>query len=232
MRIPPLLRPIEYNFSRLSAHHRVKALLEVRVVEAVRNDRCQIESALHHVRHLVPVVHFAAIDALQRQAVCNDLVHVHADGAVAETKQRDLAAAAHDGDQLVERRGVAGHFKPYIEAFGQPLRAHDCVQILVRGVDGGIDAHFAGKGKPVFVDISNDDAARARVFADAARNDADGACAGDEHVLADEREHKRGMRGVAEGVEEGDNVLILQQKQKKRQNLQGNIFWIRRAACL
>ena len=173
----------------------------------MRDHGRQIESALHHVRHLVPVVHLAAIDALQRQAVCNDLVHVHADGAVAEAQQRNFAAAAHDRDHLVERRGVAGHFKTHVEAFGQPLRAHDCVQILVRGVDGGIDAHFAGKGKPVFVDISNDDAARARVFADAARNDADGACARDEHVLADEREHKRGMRGVAEGVEEGDNVL-------------------------
>jgi len=202
-----LLRPIKNHLAGPAAHHCVKALLEVCVVEAVRNDRRQIESALHHVRHLVPVVHLAAIDALQRQAVCNDLVHVHADGAVAETKQRDLAAAAHDGDQLVERRGVSGHFKTYVKALGQALLVHDLAQILLCGVDGGVDTHLSGKVEPVFVDIGDDDAACARVFADAARDNADGARAGDEHVLADEREHERGMRGVAEGVKEGDNVL-------------------------
>ena len=107
----------------------------------------------------------------------------------------------------MERRGVSGHFKTYVKALGQALLVHDLAQILLRGVDGGIDAHFAGKGKPVFVDVGDHDAACARVFADAARDNADGARAGDEHVLADEREHEGGMRGVAEGVKEGDDVL-------------------------
>ena len=107
----------------------------------------------------------------------------------------------------MEGRGVAGHFKAYVKALGQTLRVHDLVQILLCGVDGGVNAHFAGEGKPVFVHVGNDDAARTRVFADAASDNADGARAGNEHVLADEREHERGMRGVAEGVKEGDDVL-------------------------
>ena len=69
----------------------------------------------------------------------------------------------------------------------RPCCVHDLVQILVRGVDGGVDAHFAGQVKPVVVHVGDDDAARARVFADAAGDNADGARAGDEHVLADER---------------------------------------------
>ena len=107
----------------------------------------------------------------------------------------------------MERRGVSGHFKTYVKALGQALLVHDLAQILLCGVDGSVNAHFAGEGKPVFVHVSDDDAARARVFADAAGDNADGARTGDEHVLADEREHERGMRGVAEGVKEGDDVL-------------------------
>ena len=107
----------------------------------------------------------------------------------------------------MERRGVSGHFKTYVKALGQSLLVHDLAQILLRGVDGSVDAHLAGKVEPVFVDVGDHDAACARVFADAAHDNADGARARDEHVLADEREHEGGMRGVAEGVKEGDDVL-------------------------
>ena len=107
----------------------------------------------------------------------------------------------------MERRGVSRHFKTYVKALGQSLLVHDLAQILLRGIDGSVHAHPAGEVEPVFVDVSDDDAACARVFANAARDNADGARAGDEHVLADEREHEGGMRGVAEGVKEGDNVL-------------------------
>lgn len=44
-------------------------------------------------------------------------------------------------------------------------------------------------------------------FTDARGNDADGAGAGDEDVLADQREHERRVGGVAEGVKECNDVL-------------------------
>ena len=156
---------------------------------------------------MVPVVHLAAINALQRQAVCNDLVHVHADGAVAETEQRDFAAAAHDGDELMEGGGVAGHFKAHVEALRQALLAHDLVDVLVFDVHGGVRAHFPREVKAVFVHVRDDHAARAGVFADARGDDADGPRAGDQHVLAHEGKHQGGVRGVADGIEEGHDVL-------------------------
>jgi len=176
-------------------------------VEAVRDDGREIEPALHHVRHLVPVVHLPAVDALERQTLRDDLVHVHENVLVAEAEQADLAAVAHDGDHLREGRAAARHLQTHVEALGQPLLVHDLADVLLGDVHGRVGAHFARELQAVLVHVGDDDAPRARVLADAHRDDADRARTGDEHVLADQREHERRVRRVAEGVEERDDVL-------------------------
>ena len=56
--------------------------------------------------------------------------------------------------------------------------------------------------EPVVVDVGDDDVARADVAGDRRRHDADRAGAGDQHVLADQVERQRGVRRVAEGIED------------------------------
>ena len=67
---------------------------------------------------------------------------------------------------------------------------------------------FLREVEPVLVDVGDHDVARAGVAHDGGRHDADGAGAGDQHVLAEHRETERGVHGVAEGIEDGGDVEI------------------------
>ena len=97
-----LLAPVQNDLPGLPAVHSGKALLELGVVEPVGNDRREIQAALDHVGHLVPVIHLTAIDALEGQALADDAVHVHRHRLVGDAQQADLAAVAHDGNHLLE----------------------------------------------------------------------------------------------------------------------------------
>jgi len=57
---------------------------------------------------------------------------------------------------------------------------------------------YGGRGPAVVVHVGDDDVARADVARDRHGHDADRTGAGDQHVLADEAERQRGVRGVAE----------------------------------
>ena len=59
--------PIQDDLAGVAAHHSVKTFLEVGVMEAMGDDGGHIQTALHHVSHLVPVVHLTAVDALEGQ---------------------------------------------------------------------------------------------------------------------------------------------------------------------
>ena len=155
----------------------------------------------------MPVVHLAAVDTLKCQTFADDRIHIDLDRLVADAKQRDLTAVAHDGNELVERRGIARHLKTHIEAFGESLRAHNFVQIFLRRVYCRINTHFAGKLQPVIIYICNNDTTRAGIFADTRSNHANRTCAGNEYVLTNQREHQRGVRRVAEGVKKRNNIL-------------------------
>src|ERR1051325_851718 len=62
------LLPVENYFARLPAQHGCKAFFEFRVMKAMRDHRPDVEAALQHHRHFVPgFIHFAAIDAFERQ---------------------------------------------------------------------------------------------------------------------------------------------------------------------
>ena len=81
-------------------------------------------------------------------------------------------------------------------------------RVLLAHVDGEGDAELAGQFEAVGVDVGDDDVARAGVAGDGGGHDADGAGAGDQHVLAQHRERQRGVDGVAEGVEDGGHVEV------------------------
>src|ERR1700692_4732524 len=57
--------PAQNHLPRIPRRHRLEALLILRIVEAVRDHRADIQSRLQHHAHLVPgLVHLAAVDAL------------------------------------------------------------------------------------------------------------------------------------------------------------------------
>lgn len=141
------------------------------------------------------------------QTFADDSIHIDLNRLVADAKQRYLTAIAHDGNELVERSGIARHLKTHIKAFGETLRAHNFVQIFLSCVYCRINTHFAGKLQPVVIDVCDDDAARAGIFADPRSNHADRTCAGNEYVLTNQQEHKRGVCRIAEGIKKRNYIL-------------------------
>ncbi len=66
--------------------------------------------------------------------------------------------------------------------------------------------HLLGEIEAVVVDVGDDDEAGADVARDRRRHDADRPGAGDQHVLAYQVEGERGMRCIAEGIEDRRQV--------------------------
>ncbi len=73
-------------------------------------------------------------------------------------------------------------------------------------VHGAGDAHLLRQVEAVGIDVGDDGVAGAGVADDGGGHDADGAGAGDEHILTQHGEGKRRVDGVAEGVEDGGDV--------------------------
>ena len=88
-----------------------------------------------------------------------------------------------------------------------PSSSHRVVEDVARDVDARWRPCFAREVEAVVVDVGDDDVARADVARDGDRHDADGSRAGDQHVLADHVEGERGVRGVAERVEDGGDLV-------------------------
>ena len=85
-------------------------------------------------------------------------------------------------------------------------RFHHLREVLALGIDGD-NAEFSRKLEPIIIEVGDDDMSRAAEFHDRGRHDADGSGAGDEHVLARGIVGKRGMRGVAERIEDRIHVV-------------------------
>src|ERR1700679_1303681 len=69
-------------------------------------------------------------------------------------------------------------------------------------------AHFCGQAQPVIVDVRDHDVARAAVARDGHRHDTYGTGAGDEHILADDVEGERRVRGIAEWIQDGGDFIV------------------------
>src|SRR3569833_2015735 len=87
------LSPAQDYFAGISGAHDVKAFLEIGVVEAMGNNRADIEPTLQHDSHLVPgFVHFAAVDAADGEGVEDHGVPVDGDGFRRDTEHGDARA--------------------------------------------------------------------------------------------------------------------------------------------
>ncbi|KAG0771212.1 hypothetical protein G6F22_016679 [Rhizopus arrhizus] len=113
----------------------------------------------------------------------------------------DLAAVVHAVEHVVERTRVAAHFQAHVEALHVQF-LHHVLQRLVGDVDHARRAHVGGQLQAEVIDVGHHHVACTDVLADAGGDDADRACAGDQHVLADHVEFQCAVRGVAVRGEE------------------------------
>src|SRR5262245_206719 len=111
------LRPRQYYLAAVAAAHGLEPLFEIGVSKAMRDDRPDVEARLQHHGHLIPgLVHFAAIDALERQNVEDDRVPVVGEFIIRNAEDGGLAAVGHVGEHVAESGGVAGHFQADVKA--------------------------------------------------------------------------------------------------------------------
>ena len=103
---------------------------------------------------------------------------------------------------------VAGHLQAHVESFGHFELLLHFAERSFGGVDGEGGSHLAREIEAEGIEIGDDDVARSGVAHDGNGHDADGASAGDEHVFAEDRKRKRGVDGVAEGVEDRGDFKI------------------------
>ena len=113
-----LCGPVQHNLTGVAGDHGFEALFEFGVMEVMGDHRMEIQAALNHGDHLVPGGEdLAAIDALEGQTLEDHMVPVDLGVGALETQQGDLAAVAHQAEQLVEAGSAAAHFQTHIKAF-------------------------------------------------------------------------------------------------------------------
>src|SRR5208283_1706449 len=207
-RASPILVPIEDYLATLAGKHRGERCLELFGQEMVRDDRRQVESALHHVNHLVPgLKHLAAVDSLDLQTLENHLVPVDRHLRRRYAEHGNLAAMVHVFEHVGEGLRHPGHFHTDIEAFGHAQFGHDIAQAFGFDVDRACRTHASSEREPVVVNVSYDNVTCADVARDRARHDANRTCAGDEHILADQVERQGCVRGIAERVKNRRQIV-------------------------
>ena len=82
------------------------------------DDRCDREARLEHHGHLVPsVVHFPAVDALDRDHVEDDRRPVHRHFLGRNAQHGNLSSMAHVREHFPEGRFIARHFQTHVESF-------------------------------------------------------------------------------------------------------------------
>lgn len=88
--VMPASTPGANDFAAKSGFHQVEALLEFVDVDLVGEHFLQGKPAQHHLRHLVPgLIHATAIDALDGQALEDDLVPVDS-GALGQDAEQEI----------------------------------------------------------------------------------------------------------------------------------------------
>ena len=125
-----------------------------------------------------------------------------------QAEHGDLAPVSHAAQHLPQRGRLAGHLEADVEALAHAKLGHDIAEPGVGGVHGQGDADPPGEIQPVLRDVADGDVPGAGVPGHDRRHEADRAGAGDENVLAQDRERQGGVHGVAEGVEDGGDVEV------------------------
>ena len=125
-----------------------KPFWKSRVVEAVRDDRADVQARLEHDGHLVPgLVHFPAVDALDGEHVEDDRVPVDGHFLVGDAEHGDLAAVAHVGQHVAKGLRVAGHFQADVEALLHAQLLLHVGERLLADVDGQRHAHLRASSR-------------------------------------------------------------------------------------
>ena len=160
---------------RTAAAHRLEAGLEVVDADAVGDQPGNIEPALQQRDHLVPgLEHLAAVDALERQALEDDLVPVDRDARRAGCRasrscRRGSSRRACRGTPRRCRTSPARRRSPR-SCRGRCITSSSFSRatLTARG-----RAHLARQLEPVVVDVGDHDVARADVPRDRRGHDAD-----------------------------------------------------------
>ncbi len=113
----------------------------------------------------------------------------------------------HGVEHGAERGWRAGHLQTHVKAFGHAQLFHHVGQALFRDIHRAGDAHFARQRQAVFVHVGDHHVARTHMLRHGCRHNADGACAGDQHVFPHQVEGERRMYRVAERVEDGGQIV-------------------------
>ncbi len=170
-----------------------------------------VQPRLEHHGHLVPgLVHLPAVDAPEREQLEHDLVDVERDLLGGDAQDRD--ARRHGPCWRSRRRSAAG--LPDISSATSnpstmPSSRWTSREVALARVDGDRRAHphRRSSGASAF-GSRHDHEARAGVAHDRGRHEADRPGAGDQHVLAEDRERERGVDRVAERVEDRGHVVV------------------------
>src|SRR5579883_3545580 len=157
-------RPIEDDLAGLAGIHDLEAFQVLVDAIAMGDHGPYVEAALQHRRHLVPrLEHLAAVDALDDQALEDDLIPVDGGLLGRDAEHGDAAAVVHGAQHLAQRRGVARHLETHIEAFLHPEIAHRLIERFAPDVDRARGPHRLREPEAVVVDVGDDDVARADV---------------------------------------------------------------------
>ncbi|VTR67535.1 hypothetical protein DESC_610118 [Desulfosarcina cetonica] len=204
---PPLI-PIEDDLARLAGMHHLKSLHEIIHGKAMGDHGRNVQPALEHAGHFVPgLEHLTAIDAFQLQPLEDDLGQVQGDLAAGNAQNGHAAAVVHGFQHVPESLDVAGHFQPHIKSLLHAQLPDRVADGRAGYVDGRAGAHARGKRQAVIVDVGDHHMAGAHMPGNGHGHDADGAGAGDQDILAHQIEGERGVGGIAQGVEDGGEIV-------------------------
>ena len=177
-------------------------------MEVVGEDRRHVEAALEHAAHLVPgLEHLSAVDALEDEALEDHAAPVDGDFARRDAEDGDATAVVHGREHALQRGRIAAHLEADVEALGHAELRHHVFDLLTGHVQHTRGAHASSELEAVVVHVREHDVARTDVTRDGRGHAADGTGPRDQHVLAHHVEGERRVRGVAERVEEGGDVI-------------------------
>ncbi len=114
----------------------------------------------------------------------------------------------HVGDHVAHGLGAAGHLQADVEALAQTERALPVGDGGAGDIEREAHTDLAGQLQPLLADVGDHDVAGAGMPGHGRGHQTDRTRAGDQDVLADERERQRGVHGVAERVEDRGHVEV------------------------
>ena len=129
-------------------------------MEAVRDDRAIVESALDHDGHLVPgLVHLATVDALDRQHVEDDRVPVDRDFLGGDAQHGDLAAVAHVVEHVAKGAGLPDISRPTSKPSVMPSCFCTSAMLSRANIHDACGPHLLGQFQSLGIHVGDDDVA-------------------------------------------------------------------------